>query len=193
MYYIYYHKKSGDKGLQEIPNQKDVILWLLNNSKNCNLIKYKIFESPKELILTLTEKYIKAKCKKCDDYLGELNYSGFCKNCYAEGRTEKFTRKCHNPDCDNKIADWNKSGLCVRCFHKTRSEKEGNKEKKEQIKKKLEEEKPKEENQIEFKKGKCRKCKVEFKLESWQHSTMHWCLKCQNSPEYKEFKQRQRA
>lgn len=33
-------------------------------------------------------------------------------------------------------------------------------------------------------------CGKEFELEEWQHSTLHWCPKCRNSPEYKEFGQR---
>ena len=44
------------------------------------------------------------------------------------------------------------------------------------------------------KKGKCKMpgCGKEFTLESWQHSTLHWCPACRNSPEYQNFRTYQR-
>ncbi|GAG74967.1 unnamed protein product [marine sediment metagenome] len=40
-----------------------------------------------------------------------------------------------------------------------------------------------------LKKGKCCKCGKTFTLKSWQHSSLHWCLNCRQSPEYKNFKE----
>lgn len=42
-------------------------------------------------------------------------------------------------------------------------------------------------NKKELKEGKCRRCGKPFLLEDWQHSTLHWCRLCRQTPEYKNF------
>ena len=60
----------------------------------------------------------------------------------------------------NRVAPSNKEGVCLSC-------------------QKVEEKITRE--------GKCRRCKKEFELEDWQHSSMHWCPDCRLSPDYKDF------
>ena len=38
-----------------------------------------------------------------------------------------------------------------------------------------------------LKKGKCRRCGKSFPLQSWQHSSLHWCPECRKTIGYKDF------
>lgn len=211
MYYIFYQFKTGKVGYDEYFKESDVLVWILKNGGHC--LSYKIFEAVKVYRLGLIEigkgKSIR-KCRKCGGPIGEQNTSGYCNSCVGSTRLEKSERLC--TVCGkNKITAWNKSGLCTSCRNRA-GYKLRNKKRKQQR-----QEKKKKSKALEIKKeggnlqappietksidkdlpvntpnkniGTCRKCSTKFKLESWQHSSMHWCPECRKSGDYKEFRE----
>lgn len=129
------------------------------------------------------------KCSDCGKPITEGSKTGRCRSC-AQRRAivrklENSKRRC---PCGRKIIAWNGSGLCSKCIQRRRRyfyQHDFSSWRAEARRKK------KAEKQA-GKKGRCRTCKKEFNLEGWQHSSLHWCPKCQKSDVYKNFASNQK-
>jgi len=104
----------------------------------------------------------------------EALYSCSKKNIYSEGKACK--------GCGNPIANWNESGHCKKC---RRNPRHINRKQYQAAYKSVRAENKK--KRRVGKKGKCRLCGRRFQLESWQHSTLHWCPRCRKGEAYQEY------
>lgn len=182
---IEYKETPRKKDYLEFKYREDLIEYLLDNSKL--FLKHKIIESEKEYEFKLVrlKEDEKLKCRKCEKEISAGSTTGYCVKCSSGSRLKTSKRTCSTPECETKIADWNKSGLCSSCHVKRSLSAETAKRKeKRAVQRVLDKADPK--------KGKCRKCKKEFDLEDWQHSSMHWCAECRKLPDYQNFTETQR-
>ena len=115
-------------------------------------------------------------CKECGREIKGKGKTGLCYSCAHRSKNMKRTknRRCA---CGNPIADWNKTGRCQKCWHVGMGGSSSNVPRKPAIREKS------------LKKGKCCRCGKSFSLESWQHSTLHWCPECRLGSDYKEFRE----
>lgn len=204
--YIFYKAKDGQNKLKQFDEENNALRFIF--SENIDIALCEVFEVKRILefgFISRNEaaKKEELKCTECGGRVSSSAYTGKCHSCSSKSRMG--TRLCE--DCGKvKIADWNKAGLCLKCRNKYRNEKQKRKKKTETKEEKVpiqvqvDETKSKEETIKEVEepspsgkiakvraRGKCRKCKKEFKLEDWQHSSMHWCSECRKHPDYKNY------
>ncbi len=195
--YIFYKDKDGKNKLKQFEKESEALKFIL--SERIDIALCEVFEVKKVLEFGFISKddSIKKEELKCIDCGGTISssaYTGRCHSCSSKSKMGE--RLCEN--CGKtKIANWNKTGLCGRCRSKygnqERNQKRKEKKPHDEIEVKKKPEKIEQENEQEIKKqknntiGKCRKCTKGFKLENWQHSSMHWCPECRKSPNYKDY------
>ena len=120
------------------------------------------------------------RCGKCGNPISNKSKLGLCQACsQTVGKYDKG-RQCGG--CDKRIADWNASGYCQECRKRVFVA-----NKVQDRKTCLSVRQENKQRQRTEKKGKCRKCKRGFRLEKWQHSTLHWCPKCRKSEDYQDY------
>ena len=115
------------------------------------------------------------RCSKCGRQITISSKSGLCKSCVRKfANLKRMTRNCR---CGKKISSWNSSGLCTDCLRKRQRRyyilSYSNTKKKSK--------------QKTGQRGKCRLCKKKFDLESWQHSSLHWCPECRKLEVYQGY------
>ena len=186
MFYLLFQYNENQRGkfYEEFAYKDDLIKYLVDNSKL--ILRCRIIESEKEYEFKLVrlKEDEKLECKKCGGEISLGSTTGYCVKCSSGSRLKTAKRTCSTPGCEKKIADWNKSGLCSACHVKrSLSSETAKRREKRAVQKTIEKGEPK--------KGKCRRCKKEFELEDWQHSSMHWCSECRASPDYKNFSETQ--
>ena len=194
---IFYKGKDGINKLREFEKGEDALKFLLSENVDISLCEMWSVDKKLKLIFVDEEEEITQegtkpeivvdvdvargkedpKCSECGRGISGKGKTGLCQSCIGrkniEERDEMIAgdRKCER--CKKtKISSWNKSGFCRKCGTQVSNEKQKLKIKKEKK---------------EAPKGKCRRCKKEFKLEKWQHSTLHWCPECRKTPGYKTY------
>lgn len=105
-----------------------------------------------------------AECAECGE-LKEIKAKGLCVNCYTRlWKREKVKRSQSQCEmCGASIRGDELLATCNACAGGIG--------------------KPAKTGKV----GKCRICCQSFELVKGQHSTLHWCPKCEKSPEYREF------
>lgn len=124
------------------------------------------------------------RCKECGKLISPGSKSGYCKKCV---HLPKFSgKKCK--ECGVAIAKNNRSGYCKKC-HPSHSKEYNRKRAKRAYGYYYVSYKKRVKKKTNGKMGKCKMpgCGKEFPLESWQHSSLHYCPRCGNSQEYKEY------
>ncbi len=186
--YIFYKSKDGQNKLKQFEKESEALRFIL--SERIDVALCEVFEVKRVLEFGFISKdelpkKEELKCIDCGGRVSNSAYTGKCHSCSS--KSKMGTRLCE--DCGEvKIADWNKAGLCIKCRNKYLNQK---KKKSPEVKKETEKKEQEIEQEVKKKKinkiGKCRKCEKEFKLEDWQHSSMHWCPECRKHPNYKNF------
>lgn len=122
------------------------------------------------------------RCRECGEFLGRQNKSGYCRSCI---QLKKLTgKKCKV--CGKAIGRNNKSGYCAKRYSRKRDKQ------REQQRKQYEYHYVSYEKRAKKKTAKMGRCKMpgcgkEFRLERWQHSSLHYCPKCRKSSEYQDY------
>lgn len=122
------------------------------------------------------------RCSKCGAQITVSSKSGLCRSCGQKLANRKGkVKNCRS--CNKKISSRNSTGLCADCLRKRQRKyynyAYGTTKKKSR--------------QKMGQKGKCRLCKKEFDLESWQHSSLHWCPDCRKLGVYQDYYSNQKV
>lgn len=124
----------------------------------------------------------------CGNSIGRRNKTGLCQSCgnIKGNKTKMAKSNKHCEICGKKLASHNDSMRCSGCrYASQRMRRREYLLKYSSLK-----------NQAKRKtkmRGKCRLCGKGFRLETWQHGSLHWCPDCRNLEVYRNYYSNQKA